>query len=191
MDVVAATERERIEQSLREMPFYVQALRSNDTVFTTNDLAKGSTMFAYSRTLSSGSGPIGVIVVAVDLRKFESSWAGFNDAQRRALLDDGQVQLPSDYTEAPYIIPRHLIEEGRTRLVLRDPLPLPFPVRLLHGTADADVEMGVALRLLDHADSPDMRLTLVKDADHRFSDGACLGLIEAAIEEVIALHAAM
>jgi len=39
--------------------------------------------------------------------------------------------------------------------------------------------------LLDHADSPDMRLLLVKGADHRFSDGPCLGLIEQAVVEVI------
>jgi len=78
--VVAATERERMEQTLREYPFFVQAIRSNDTVFTTNELSNGSTMFAYSRTLSNGTDPIGVIVVAVDLRKLEASWAGFNDA---------------------------------------------------------------------------------------------------------------
>src|SRR6056297_2507272 len=78
--VVAATERERIEQTLREYPFFIEALRSNDTVFTTNELENGSTMFAYSRKVVGGSGPIGVIVVGVDLRKFENSWAGFNDA---------------------------------------------------------------------------------------------------------------
>jgi hypothetical protein len=32
-----------------------------------------------------------------------------------------------------------------------------------------------------------MRLTLVKDADHRFSDGPCLGLIEAAVEDVLGM----
>ena len=78
--VVAATERSRMEQGLREYPFFVEALRSNDTVFTTNELENGSTMFAYSRKVAGGVGPIGVIVVGVDLRKFENSWAGFNDA---------------------------------------------------------------------------------------------------------------
>jgi hypothetical protein len=57
-------------------------------------------------------------------------------------------------------------------------------VRLLHGTSDTDVPPAVALRLLDHATSPDIRLTLVKDADHRFSSPACLALIETAISEV-------
>lgn len=115
----------------------------------------------------------------------DSMWAGFTDAQKAELLA-GQVALPSDYGE-PYIITRRLIEEGRTRLVLREPLQLDFPVRFLQGTADADVEMSVALRLLDHAQSPDMRLTLVDGADHRFSDETCLQLIEDAVEDVLAL----
>jgi len=54
----------------------------------------------------------------------------------------------------------------------------------LQGTADVDVPPSVALRLMDHADSPDLRLTLVKGADHRFSTPACLDLISAAIAEV-------
>lgn len=113
----------------------------------------------------------------------DSMWAGFS-ATQRAQLETGQVALPSDYGE-PYIITRRLIEEGRERLVLRDPLPLPFPVRALQGTADADVKMSVALRLLDHAESPDMRLTLVDGADHRFSDDACLELIIKSVEDVL------
>ena len=45
----------------------------------------------------------------------------------------------------------------------------------------------MALRLLDHATGPDMRLTLVDGADHRFSDVEALALIEASVEDVIAL----
>ncbi len=114
----------------------------------------------------------------------DSMWAGFSDAQKTELMA-GQVALPSDYGE-PYIITRRLIEEGRNRLVLRDPLALPFPVRFLQGTADEDVDMSVALRLLDHATGTDMRLTLVDGADHRFSDEPCLKLIAASVEDVLA-----
>jgi pimeloyl-ACP methyl ester carboxylesterase len=113
----------------------------------------------------------------------DSMWGGFSEAQKQELMA-GQVALPSEYGE-PYIITRRLIEEGRTRLVLRDPLPLPFPVRFLQGTADADVKMSVALRLLAHAEGPDMRLTLVDGADHRFSDDACLDLIATSVEDVL------
>lgn len=112
----------------------------------------------------------------------DSMWAGFSDAQKTELAA-GQVALPSDYGD-PYIITKRLIDEGRNRLVLRSPLDLPFPVRFLQGTADTDVKMSVALRLLDHAQGPDMQLTLVDGADHRFSDAACLDLITRTVGEL-------
>ena len=112
-------------------------------------------------------------------------WAGFTEAEREALMREGVVLRPSDYG-APYPITRRLIEDGRRHLLLETPLTLPMPVRLLQGTADAEVPVEWALRLLDHADGPDLRLTLVKGADHRFSDPGCLALIEAAVADVTA-----
>ena len=110
-------------------------------------------------------------------------WAGFTDAQKAEIEAGRPVELPSDYME-PYIVTRKMIEDGRAHLVLRAPLDLPFPVRLLQGTADTAVSVATAVALLDHATSPDMRLLLVKEADHRFSDETCLGLIETAVGEV-------
>ncbi len=114
----------------------------------------------------------------------DSMWAGFSAAEHAELDRTGQVALPSDYGE-PYIITRRLIEDGRKHLVLRRAMPLPFPSRFLQGTADADVEISVALRLLDHAEGGDIRLTLVKGADHRFSSPKCLVLIERSIADVL------
>ena len=111
-------------------------------------------------------------------------WAEFSDAQKAELERRGHVELPSDYME-PYVITRRMIEDGRTRLVLRAPLPLPFPVRFLQGTADTAVSVATAVQLIGHAEGDDMRLTLVKGADHRFSDETCLDLIEAAVMDVI------
>lgn len=114
----------------------------------------------------------------------DSMWAGFTEAQRAELKAKGRLALPSEYDE-PYIITHRLIEDGRDNLVLRSDLKLPFPARFLQGTADADVDMSVALRLLDHAKGRDMRLTLVDGADHRFSDPDCLALIIRSIEDVL------
>lgn len=99
----------------------------------------------------------------------DSMWAAFDADQRAALMREGHIEVPTEYDDAPYVITRKLIEDGRRHLVLRAPLPLSCPVRLLHGTADADVAMSVPLRLLEHADCADMQLTFVKGADHRFS----------------------
>jgi len=114
----------------------------------------------------------------------DGMWGEFSEEQRRELMEAGQIAQPSDYSDEPYIITRRLIEDGRRHLVLRDPLNLPFPVRLLQGSADTDVPVSVAMRLFEHAESPDLRLTLVKGADHRFSDERCLGLIARTLEEL-------
>lgn len=114
----------------------------------------------------------------------DSMWGDFSTAQRAELIGEGHVALPSEYGE-PYIITRKLIEDGREHLMLRAPLELPFPVRLLQGTADADVKVSVALRLLEQANGDDIRLTLVKGADHRFSSPECLTQIEQAVADVL------
>jgi pimeloyl-ACP methyl ester carboxylesterase len=119
----------------------------------------------------------------------ETIWAGFNANQRAELKLNGQIALPSDYDE-PYIITQRLIEDGRQNLVLHKPLELACSVRFLQGTADVDVDMSVALRLLAQASGPDIQLTLVDGADHRFSDDRCLGLIENALIDVLPLSLA-
>lgn len=113
----------------------------------------------------------------------DSMWPGLTDAQRKEVMEQGQTTLPNDY-DAPYTLTRRLFEDGKRELVLREPLPLPFPVRLLQGTRDEAVTTTVPLRLMEHADCPDMRLELVKDEDHRFSSPRCLDLIARAITEV-------
>jgi len=112
-------------------------------------------------------------------------WAGLSEAEQQQLMETGGLRMPSDYGD-PYTLTRRLIEDGRANLVLRSPLSLPVPVRCLQGTADADVPVATALRLLEHAEAGDMHLRLVKGADHRFSTPDCLALIEAAIDEVSA-----
>ncbi|MBC6436618.1 MAG: alpha/beta hydrolase [Rhodobacteraceae bacterium] len=115
----------------------------------------------------------------------DDMWAGFSRAERESLMTQGWITQPSEYGE-PYIITRHLIEDGRKNLVLRSPLRVDAPVRMLQGTADADVKRSVALRLLDHLDGPDIHLEFVQGADHRFSDPRCLAVISRALGEVLA-----
>ena len=111
--------------------------------------------------------------------------AGFSAAQRNALQANGFVEELSEYSDQPNIITQAFLDDGAKHLVLRSVLNLPFPVRLLQGSADVDVPPQVAQRLFDHATCPDMRLTLVKGEDHRFSTPECLDLMVAAIEEIL------
>ena len=111
-------------------------------------------------------------------------WASFNEDTRRLLLQEGVVNIPSDYGD-PYPITKRLIEDGRSHLVLRKPLSLPFPVRLLQGDEDVDVSVELANNLFSHIKGPDVQLRLLKGADHRFSTPKALALLEAAISDVI------
>ena len=128
----------------------------------------------------------GLIGIAAAPDFTETMWDHeFSLADRTRLLEDGVVLLPSDYSDAPYPITRRLIEDGRQNLVLDGPLEIAVPVRLLQGIADTDVPQTTALRLLDHIDSPDLNLTLVRDADHRFSSLICLTLITRTVEDLL------
>jgi len=147
----------------------------------------GSSMGGWQTLLLARERPekvAGIVTIAAapDFTE-DDMWAKFTEVQRAELAEIGSVALPSDYGE-PYIISSRLIEEGRARLVLRSPFPLPFPARFLHGTADTDVDLGFAHRMIAHATGPDIRLTMVKGADHRFSSPDCLALIAQSIVEV-------
>ena len=78
--VVAASDRNYIGANHRSDSYFVNAVRSNDSVFTVSKDDSGAVMFTYSRKMEYAGSPIGVIVVEVDLKQFENSWAGISDA---------------------------------------------------------------------------------------------------------------
>lgn len=147
----------------------------------------GSSMGGWQSLLLARARPerlAGLVTIAAAPDFTEDGWwAGFDAAQKAQLEAEGRVELPSDYME-PYVVTKRMVEDGRTHLVLRDALELPVSVRMLQGTADTAVSVATATRLLGHISSPDAQLLLVKDADHRFSDALCLGLIERAVQDV-------
>ncbi len=77
---VAATDRNRLGESRRSEAYFVDTIRANATVFSVTQREAGGYSFVYSRRVTDTSGTLGVIVVEVDLRKFERAWAGISDA---------------------------------------------------------------------------------------------------------------
>ncbi|SPF80682.1 C4-dicarboxylate transport sensor protein DctB [Pseudoprimorskyibacter insulae] len=77
---VAATDRNRLGSMHRQSAYFVDAQRSNITVFTTLPRESGGYIFTYSRRVEDMNASVGVIVVEVDLQKFERAWAGISDA---------------------------------------------------------------------------------------------------------------
>jgi pimeloyl-ACP methyl ester carboxylesterase len=83
---------------------------------------------------------------------------------------------PSEYG-APYPITRALIEDGRRHLLLRGPLDLDVPLRILQGQRDPDVPWDHALRIAKAVTGGDVRVQLIKDGDHRLSRPQDLALL--------------
>ena len=111
-------------------------------------------------------------------------WASYPQEVREQLERHGVYEQASDYDNKPYRITRALIEDGRNHLLLRAPIPITCPVRLIHGTADEDVPWQVSLKLCQQLQSGDVALTLVKDGDHRLSGPRDLSRLGATIERL-------
>lgn len=113
-------------------------------------------------------------------------WPGFNDEQRRTIMEEGSVAIPTDYGDDPYVITRRLIEDGRNNLVLRDEtLAINCPVRLLQGMEDPDVPWKTALAINEKLESRDVHIELVKDGDHRLSRPGDIAMICRAVGELL------
>lgn len=77
---VASSERVDLGKDNRGMPYMVDALRADNTVFSSSFNDSGRPLFVYSRKLTRGSELLGIITVEVDLFKYERSWDGISEA---------------------------------------------------------------------------------------------------------------
>lgn len=77
---VGATNRNLLGTSHRQAAYFVDAQRVKETVFSASPRDAGGVDFTYSRAVVSDNRVLGVVVVSVDLMKYERSWAGLTDA---------------------------------------------------------------------------------------------------------------
>ncbi|MDX5349879.1 MAG: sensor histidine kinase [Paracoccaceae bacterium] len=109
---VGATNRNVLGTSQRNETFFVAAQRTKETVFTALRRDSGGFDFLYSRAIMGDAKPIGVIVVSVDLMKYERAWAGLQDAVM-VTDSEGTVILSTE--------PRWRGQKMEEALALRDP----------------------------------------------------------------------
>ncbi len=167
---------------------------SKDAIAVLDELTKGpqvlvgSSMGGWIMLLAALARPGRVhalvgIAAAPDFTE-DLMWDVYREPVKAALQKDGIQHEPSEYDEEPYPITMRLIEEGRDHLLLRSPIPLQCPVRLIHGLEDPDVPWEQSLRLARALESPDVTVTLVKDAGHRLSEPRDIARLTATVEEV-------
>lgn len=107
-------------------------------------------------------------------------------AERQTLYEAGAVTLPSEYDAAGYTYTRDLVEDGKAHLLLRRPIAIRAPVRLLHGMRDDAIPWQRSLLLCERLESSNVALTLVKDGDHRLSRPSDLARLARSLDEILA-----
>lgn len=113
-------------------------------------------------------------------------WNTFTPEQRRQMEEQGEVVLDDcNDPRGSWHIPKLLIDEARDHLVLRGPLAISCPVRLIHGQRDDDVPWQQSLQLADLVASDDAQVFLIKDAGHRLSREQDLARICQVLDELL------
>ncbi len=107
-------------------------------------------------------------------------------AQRREIEEKGFFSEPSDYSDAPNIYTKALLEDGRRNRVLEGIIETGCPVHILQGMEDPDVPYTHAEKLLRHLPVCDVTLSLIRDGDHRLSRPQDIDLILRSVEGMVA-----
>jgi pimeloyl-ACP methyl ester carboxylesterase len=113
-------------------------------------------------------------------------WARLSEAQRLELHERGELAAPSVYEADPIPFTLRLVEEGRRHLLLRAPIRLSCPVRLLHGMEDPDVPYQTSLHLVERLTGTEAVVELIEDGDHRLSRPQDLTRLFAAVDAMAA-----
>ena len=111
-------------------------------------------------------------------------WQAMTPAEQARLLAEGSLTVPGD-DDPPLVITRLLVEEGRRHLLLGAPIPIACPVRLLHGQQDQTVPWETALKTAERLAATDVRLTLIKDGEHRLSRPQDLLLLSSTLADLL------
>ncbi len=104
---------------------------------------------------------------------------------RETILRGGIYLRPSGYEGGPIPITRALFEDGERHFLGGGPLALSVPIRILHGCQDPDIPWRHSLALLEAAACADVRLTLIKDGEHRLSRPRDLALLFSTLREFL------
>ncbi|MEL6372223.1 MAG: alpha/beta hydrolase [Pseudomonadota bacterium] len=114
----------------------------------------------------------------------ELMWPSFSEEVQKTILEQGFIDEPSEYDEAPTRITQKLIEDGAQNKVLNRPIEVEAPVRVLQGMADPDVPWEHAIRLVETLTSSDIQILMTKSGDHRLSSPEDLARLGAVLDEL-------
>jgi pimeloyl-ACP methyl ester carboxylesterase len=109
---------------------------------------------------------------------------GFTCDQKAELRENGRIERPNPYGGESQLTTLAFWQSGEELRLLVGPIGIDCPVRLVHGDADDDVPIEVAIKLMRQLRSADVQLNVLKGGGHRLSEPR---EIEAIVRTVAAL----
>ena len=95
---------------------------------------------------------------------------GYSETEKAELKRSGRLEQPNPYGPEPHVTTWAFWQSGEALRLLDAPIAAECPVRLVHGDADFEVPVEVALRTMERLRSADVQLTIVKGGGHRLSE---------------------
>ncbi len=166
---------------------HAAALKPEDpAIFVGSSMGAWIALLLARRLASEGKAlPKGMVLIAPAWNMTRLFWKRLPPEARAAIEGCGVFLRPSSYGDGPYPITKKLIDDGEKHILGEEPLLLAMPIRILHGCQDPDVPWRHSLDLLDTIAGADIRLTLIKDGEHRLSRPQDMALLRSVLAEFL------
>jgi pimeloyl-ACP methyl ester carboxylesterase len=146
-----------------------EALHLLDTLTEGPVVLVGSSMGGWIALLMAKHRPDRVsALVGIAVAPDFTDW-GYRDREKRILRDAGRLEQPNPYGPEPQVTTYAFWQSGEALRLLHQPIAVDCPVRLIHGDADTEVPVSVAVKTMQQLRSADVQLLVLKGGGHRLS----------------------
>jgi pimeloyl-ACP methyl ester carboxylesterase len=163
------------------------ALAAFDALTEGPQILVGSSMGGWIMLILARARPervAGLVGIAAAPDFSQDLWLELSEEDRNTVEREGVLML--DEGDGALPITKAFFEDGRKHMMLRGPLAISCPVRLLQGMCDTAVAWPTAVTIADRLTGDDVVISFIKDGDHRLSRDQDLARLTATIDELLA-----